>query len=119
METLTHKAIEKIVRLDIEQLKKNCTRGEIKNCEGPLEELQRLLIQPRKRLFTRSDTFEVISAQEESVKELWVILEDDISDYCIVFDPEQNTYGLALRGEETRGAYIGVNGDLFYVFNAM
>lgn len=111
--------IKNILIREIDMIKK---LGEDKCDEKILESVRQLenqMIEPVKRDFVMGDTYKAASSTEEITKKFWVVLEDELSGYRIVFDKEKYLFGLALHGSDNIERYIGVNGNLLYVYDAM
>ena len=111
--------VKNIVMSDVQSIKHRSMDSPIKEEVESYNRLLNLLIQPIKKEFIKEDTYNSIKSERKEVIEFWVILEDDQSHYCIVYNDKNNEYGLAMMGNGSKATYIGVTGNLLYVFNAM
>lgn len=84
-----------------------------------LDQIEANLDYPVKRSFKQSDTYENIKSENRELVELWVILEDKHSGYCVVYDEEADEFGLSLKGSDGVDRFIGARGSLLYAYDAM
>jgi hypothetical protein len=90
--------------------------GEIDNAHGITQATIRAhLVEPS------LETFRCLSDETPEL-ELWVVLEEDPGDirgYLVTYDPENASFGLAVRSADGEGLYIGAYGSFIKAVNSM
>lgn len=108
-------SIRNIVRLSLIDLK--ASYGDDESVQT-IKNLEIGLIDPILMPFVDISSYDEAGRVERRVVSLWVVYRDSKSKYMIVFDSLRGDYGLA---EVYYGVarYIGVNGSILYVYDAM
>ena len=79
-------------------------------------------ITPRRTLVTPQKRKYWVGIEEKTLWDFWLVLEEDPiahTGYMILFDEEEQDFGLAVRSNEEQDYYIGSYGDFITTFLAM